>query len=50
MRLFLCLLTDEPLFKMDQFPHQNTTLYRLTYDGSKFKIVLFNNTDHYKYL
>lgn len=46
MRLFLCLLTDKPLAEMDSFPHTNTTLYKLEYDGSEFKIVSFNNTDH----
>ena len=48
MRLFLCILTGAPLFKMDTFPHTNTTLYKLKYDGSKFEIIDFNNTDHLK--
>jgi broad specificity phosphatase PhoE len=46
MRLFLCLLMDLPLYEMDQFPHQNTTLYRLKYNGERFEILDFNNTDH----
>jgi broad specificity phosphatase PhoE len=46
MRLFLCLLMDYPLYEMDRFPHQNTTLYKLKYDGEKFEILEFNNTDH----
>ncbi|MXV52177.1 histidine phosphatase family protein [Pedobacter sp. HMF7647] len=50
MRLFLCLLTDEPLYNMDKFPHQNTTLYKVEYDGTRFTIVEFNNTDHLKNL
>jgi probable phosphoglycerate mutase len=49
MRLFLCLLMDLPLSEMEQFPHQNTTLYRLRYDGSTFNILNFNNTDHLNY-
>jgi broad specificity phosphatase PhoE len=49
MRLFMCLLMDRPLYDMDKFPHQNTTLYKLIYDGSKFRIEDFNNTDHLKY-
>ena len=49
MRVFLCLLTDTPLSEMDKFPHQNTTLYRLKYDGNKFHIAEFHNTDHLKY-
>jgi phosphoserine phosphatase len=50
MRLFLCLLTDIPLSQMDQFPHVNTTLYKVIYDGTSFRIDDFNNTDHLKYL
>ncbi len=46
MRLFLCLLTDKPLSEMENFPHTNTTLYKVKYDGSHFHIVEFNNTDH----
>jgi len=49
MRLFLCLLTNRPISDMDEFPHQNTTLYKLRFDGSKFTIVDFHNTDHLKY-
>lgn len=48
MRLFLCLLTNRPICEMDTFPHQNTTLYKLHYDGSNFNIVEFHNTDHLK--
>ncbi|WP_207425324.1 histidine phosphatase family protein [Pedobacter sp. SYSU D00535] len=46
MRLFLCLLMNLPLYEMDRFPHKNTTLYKLKYDGEKFEILEFNNTDH----
>lgn len=46
MRLFLCLLTDKPLYEMGNFPHTNTTLYKVKYDGSRFHIIEFNNTDH----
>ena len=49
MRLFMCLLMNRPLYDMDKFPHQNTTLYKLKYDGSKFEIIDFNNTDHLKF-
>ena len=48
MRLFMCLLMNLPLYDMDKFPHQNTTLYKLKYDGQKFEIIDFNNTDHLK--
>lgn len=46
MRLFLCLLTNRPLEEMDSFPHSNTTLYKLAFDGLEFQIVDFNNTSH----
>lgn len=46
MRLFLCLLTNRPLAEMDDFPHSNTTLYKLGYDGNEFHILEFNNTNH----
>lgn len=46
MRLFLCLLTHKPLTEMDTFPHTNTTLYKIGYDGESFQILEFNNTQH----
>ena len=48
MRLLLCILTEKPLTEMDNFPHQNLVLYKVTYDGSKFEIVDFNNALHLK--
>lgn len=48
LRLFLCLLTEISLAKMDLFPHFNTSLYKVQYDGFGFKIVDFNNLDHLK--
>jgi broad specificity phosphatase PhoE len=50
MRLFLCLLNGLPLTEMDNYPHRNTTLYKVNFDGEKFHIEDFNNTDHLKYL
>lgn len=50
MRLLLCLLSDLPLTEMDNYPHRNTTLYRVNFDGEKFHVVDFNNTDHLKFL
>lgn len=49
MRLFLCLLTNRPLSEMDTFPHSNTTLYKVEYDGKEFHIIDFNNTNHLNY-
>jgi broad specificity phosphatase PhoE len=49
MRLLLCLLTGQPLTKMESFPHQNLVLYKVTYNGEKFEIADFNNSIHLKY-
>lgn len=48
MRLLLCLLMNKPLSEMGDFPHQNTTLYRLAYTAGTYTITDFNNTDHLK--
>jgi probable phosphoglycerate mutase len=50
LRLLLCILTNRPLSDMVDFPHQNTTLYRLSYENNAFTILDFNNTDHLKAL
>ena len=49
MRLLLCLLTRQPLTKMESFPHQNLVLYKVTFDGEDFRIADFNNSVHLKY-
>jgi broad specificity phosphatase PhoE len=49
MRLLLCILTGKPLTEMDNFPHQNLVLYKVTFDGDKFEIVDFNNAKHLKF-
>ena len=46
MRLLLCTLTGKPLSEMDSFPHQNLVLYKIIYDGDKFEIIDFNNSEH----
>jgi probable phosphoglycerate mutase len=48
MRLFLCLLTNQPLTQMEDFPHQNLVLYKVVYDGASFEITDFNNSVHLK--
>ena len=48
MRLLLCLLTGKPLSEMGDFPHLNTTLYKVELTNDVFTIVEFNNTDHLK--
>lgn len=48
MRLFLCLLTGKSLTHMEDFPHQNLVLYKVTFDGGRFTITDFNNAIHLK--
>lgn len=48
MRLLLCLLTGRPVSEMGEFPHQNTTLYKVEMTGDQYLITEFNNTDHLK--
>jgi probable phosphoglycerate mutase len=48
MRLLLCILTNKPLTEMEAFPHQNLVLYKVVYDGEKFEIADFNNSEHLK--
>ncbi|GAB2980991.1 histidine phosphatase family protein [Mucilaginibacter puniceus] len=50
MRLFLCILLGKPLTEMDNYPHQNLVLYKVTFDGEKFEIADFNNALHLKSL
>jgi broad specificity phosphatase PhoE len=46
MRLFLCILSGIPLTQMDNFPHQNLVLYKVTFDGEKFEVADANNAVH----
>ena len=48
MRLLLCLITGKSLSEMTEFPHQNTTLYKVGLKDGQFTILEFNNTDHLK--
>ena len=48
MRLFLCVLQNLPLTEMENFPHQNLVLYKVTWDGTKYEVVDFNNAQHLK--
>ena len=48
IRLFMCVLLGEPLTNMENFPHQNLVLYKVTWDGSKYEIADFNNAKHLK--
>lgn len=46
LRLLLCELTKNPLTKMDTYPHQNLSLYKVDYHQEEFIIKEFNNIDH----
>nr|MBC7612462.1 histidine phosphatase family protein [Pseudopedobacter sp.] len=46
MRLLMCQLLKKSLDKMDDYPHQNTSLYILDYDGINFEMQTFNSLDH----
>lgn len=46
MRSFLCLMTNTPLHRMDEFKHNNLCLYKLEYNGQKFKVVEHNCSKH----
>ncbi|WP_238395256.1 histidine phosphatase family protein [Mucilaginibacter sp. 14171R-50] len=48
LRLLMCVLTNQPLTQMDNFPHQNLVLYKVTYDGATFTIAEANNAKHLK--
>lgn len=50
MRLLMCLLMKKSLDKMDEYPHQNTSLYILDYDGENFTMQTFNSLAHLKNL
>ncbi len=46
LRIMLCHLTDLDVCMMDDFPHTNTALYILEYDGNSFSIVDHYNVKH----
>ena len=46
MRIFLCVLLNYPLSRMDLFAHTNLCCYRLSYTGSMFSLDWYNYTRH----
>jgi len=46
MRVFLCLLINRDIALMDDFPHTNTALYKVLYNGSGFHIDDAYNIQH----
>jgi broad specificity phosphatase PhoE len=50
IRILLCLLLNYPLKSMDMFEHQNLCLYELTYTGSMYSVVKYNDVHHLRSL
>ncbi len=48
MRSLLCTLLGDDLSKMDEYPHQNLSLYKLFYNAPSFQLDWFNYTKHVK--
>jgi len=46
LRILLCQLLRYPLRSMDMFEHQNLGLYQVTYSGSMFSVVRYNDGSH----
>lgn len=46
MRIFLCVLLNYPLSRMDLFAHTNLCCYRLSHTGSMFSLDWYNYTQH----
>jgi broad specificity phosphatase PhoE len=50
LRILLCQLLRYPLRSMDMFDHQNLGLYQLTYSGTMFSVVRYNDGAHLRHL
>ncbi len=46
LRILLCTLIGKPLTKMDEFHHQNLSLYSLNNENEIFAIEKFNDVEH----
>lgn len=46
MRIFLCLILNYPLSRMDEFEHHNLCLYLLNYEDGVFEIEQANGIGH----
>lgn len=46
LRILMCVLTNTPLYRMDEFDHENTSLYILEQDGDEFNIIKHFCTAH----
>lgn len=50
IRILLCLLLNYPLKSMDMFEHQNLCLYKVSYTGSMYSVLNYNDVDHLRSL
>lgn len=50
IRILLCLLLNYPLKGMDMFEHQNLCLYEMSYTGSMYSVVKYNDVHHLRSL
>ncbi len=48
IRVLMCLLLNKPIAAMDEFEHQNTSLYHLEFDGHYFELIKENDITHLK--
>ncbi|HXH20117.1 MAG TPA: histidine phosphatase family protein [Chitinophagales bacterium] len=48
IRSLLCTMLGDDLSRMDDYPHQNLSLYKLIYNSHGFELVWFNYTAHLK--
>lgn len=46
LRILICLLLRIDIAQMDNFDHQNTCLYHLSYDDNTFSLIKENDTTH----
>lgn len=46
MRILLPTMLQKPLQTMNEYPHHNLSLYKLTYHQEEFKLELFNSLGH----
>lgn len=46
IRSLLCTMLGDDLSKMDDYPHQNLSLYKMSYNSRGFELEWFNYTKH----
>lgn len=46
LRVLMCLLLGKPISQMDDYEHQNTCLYHLSFDGANYVMIKENDITH----